>query len=116
MCDLIILGDSRFVRRHFPHPLPRRRQFSFATSLGITTQETLLVKNEAKEVCLKSHGGQANSLVTGKRGTLLLVFKMGRKQDPRSYRLVSLILVLGKILEQILMEATFRPIQGKEVN
>lgn len=87
------------------NPFPRRRQFSFAPSLGTTAQKTLLVKNEVKEVCLESHGGQTNSLVTGKRGRLFLIFKKGRKEDPGSYRIVSLIFVLGKMLEQIFMEA-----------
>lgn len=71
------------------NPLTRRRQF-FAPSQGAAAQETLLVKNEAKEVFEKLWWS-GNSLVTGKSGTLLLIFKKRRKQDSGSYRLVSLI-------------------------
>lgn len=61
---------------------------------------------------LKSHGGQAESLVTGKREPSLPFLK---KEDPGNYRPVSLTSVLEKIMEHILMEAMLRHIQDKEV-
>ncbi|KAK4828165.1 LOW QUALITY PROTEIN: hypothetical protein QYF61_024414 [Mycteria americana] len=43
-----------------------------------------------------------------------LIYKKGRKEDPGNYRLVSLTLVLGKVMEQNLLSAITRLVEDKQ--
>lgn len=42
------------------------------------------------------------------------VFKMVTKQDPKSYRLVSLTLISGKVMEQLILEIISSHMKDKE--
>ena len=44
----------------------------------------------------------------------MLIYKKGQKEDPGNYRPVSLTLVLGKVMEQIILSAITQHIQDNQ--
>lgn len=48
-----------------------------------------------------------------RKGNKAPIFKNGRKEDPVKYRLLSLMLVAGKITEQTLLKAVLRHVQDE---
>jgi len=45
----------------------------------------------------------------------LLTFKKGKKEDPGNYRPVSLISILGKVMEQLILEVIIKEVKEKKV-
>ncbi|KFQ84226.1 hypothetical protein N337_02090, partial [Phoenicopterus ruber ruber] len=45
---------------------------------------------------------------------VILIYKKGRKEDPGSYRPVSLTSVLGKVMEQIILSAIMQHVQDNQ--
>ena len=64
---------------------------------------------------LKSHSCQKKYLLTGKKENITPIFKKGRKEDLVIYRVMSLISVSGKTVEQTLLEDVLRHMWDEEV-
>ena len=43
------------------------------------------------------------------------IFKKGKKEDPGNYRPVSLTSILGKVMEQLILEAIMKQVEEKKV-
>ena len=43
------------------------------------------------------------------------IFKKGKKEDPGNYRLVSLTSILGKVMEQLILEVIIKQVEEKKV-
>ena len=50
-----------------------------------------------------------------KRANVTPVFKNGRKEDPGNYRPVSLTLIPGKVIEQLILEIISRHLKDRKV-
>ena len=50
-----------------------------------------------------------------KKANVTPIFKKGKKEDPGNYRPVSLTLILGKVMEQLILESVSRHIKDKKI-
>ncbi|KFV81143.1 RNA-directed DNA polymerase from mobile element jockey, partial [Struthio camelus australis] len=50
-----------------------------------------------------------------KKANVTLVFKKGKKEEPGNYRPVSLTSILGKMMEQLILEALSKHVEDKKV-
>ena len=71
----------------------------------------------AKQLSMISETSWQSGEVPGdwKKGIIAPIFKKGRKENPGNYQSVSLTSVPGKIMEQVLLEALLKHMEGREV-
>jgi len=50
-----------------------------------------------------------------RKGNVTPIFKKGKKEDPGNYRQVSLTSILGKMMEQLLLEVISKQVEEKKV-
>lgn len=63
---------------------------------------------------LKGHGNRESFVGTGKLKNVTFVFKKSKVEAMGSYRLVSITSVLGKVVEQIVLETIFKHLVDKK--
>jgi len=49
------------------------------------------------------------------KANVIPVLKKGKKEDPGNYRLVNLTSILGKVMEQLILEVTIKQVEEKKV-
>lgn len=59
-------------------------------------------------------GDWGRFLIKGKQESFISVFKKGKEEEPGNDRLVSLTLVSGKVVEQLILETTSKENEWQE--
>ena len=63
---------------------------------------------------MKIHGEQ-KCLRTGRKASVIPVFKKGKKEDPGNCTLATLTSILGKVMEQLILDVISKQVEEKKV-